>query len=205
MSGTEGKLKLNIASYTVMFRDWVNIDKVDLSVFAEKNGFKFQQLDARKGLPYKDNTVDLIVTSHFLEHLNPFYETIPFLQECFRVLKKDGIMRVAVPDLWTLIMAYMKKRMKTFDYDQPLDYQRAETDGLKFSLLMYGTLSKECTSESYTGHMACYDYPALKEMLEAGGFKDIKKMSYGISQSQEIQSETADMFPSHSLYVEARK
>jgi predicted SAM-dependent methyltransferase len=52
--------------------------------------------DARK-LPYADNSVDEVYSSHLLEHFS-FYETDTLLAEFARVLKPGGIMRIAVPD-----------------------------------------------------------------------------------------------------------
>jgi hypothetical protein len=46
--------------------------------------------------PWKDNTVDEIVSSHFLEHI-PRDLRWPFFNECYRVLKLDGAMKIVVP------------------------------------------------------------------------------------------------------------
>ena len=52
--------------------------------------------DARQGIPFPDNSVDAICTSHFLEHLND-EQSIDFLQECMRVLKHKGEMKNRLP------------------------------------------------------------------------------------------------------------
>ena len=49
-------------------------------------------------MPYSDESVGKIYTSHFIEHI-PKYKGLFFLQECYRVLKIDGVMRLVVPDL----------------------------------------------------------------------------------------------------------
>ena len=77
---------LNIGSFTVMSKGWTNIDILDMNQFATQNGYEFKQLDATKGLPYQDNTVDLIVASHFMEHINR-NDGKKFLSECFRTMK----------------------------------------------------------------------------------------------------------------------
>ena len=43
--------------------------------------------DLTKGIPLPDESVDLIYTSHTLEHI-PFNDLVKFIKECFRVLKK---------------------------------------------------------------------------------------------------------------------
>lgn len=52
--------------------------------------------DAREGIPFANNSVDAICTSHFLEHLSD-QESIDFLQECMRVLKNKGELRNRLP------------------------------------------------------------------------------------------------------------
>lgn len=52
--------------------------------------------DVREGLPFKDMGVDYIHCQHFLEHLT-YDEAINFLNECWRVLSKDGELKIIVP------------------------------------------------------------------------------------------------------------
>lgn len=65
-------------------------------------------LDVRKGLPYKDNTVKYIYASHFLEHFSR-KDAEYFLKECYRVMKKGGVIRIVVPDLQAGIKNYINK------------------------------------------------------------------------------------------------
>jgi SAM-dependent methyltransferase len=53
--------------------------------------------DLSKGLPFADESVDVVYHSHLLEHLDR--EVAPrFLIEIRRVLKPNGILRIVVPD-----------------------------------------------------------------------------------------------------------
>lgn len=52
--------------------------------------------DAREGLPFPDNSIGEINTSHFLEHLSED-EIYPFLAECLRVLQPKGKMINRLP------------------------------------------------------------------------------------------------------------
>jgi ubiquinone/menaquinone biosynthesis C-methylase UbiE len=45
--------------------------------------------DVRDGVPFPDNSVEGIQSTHFLEHLDED-EAISFIQECLRVLKSGG-------------------------------------------------------------------------------------------------------------------
>jgi predicted SAM-dependent methyltransferase len=61
--------------------------------------------DLRKGLPYDNDTFDVVYHSHLLEHLDR-KRAPDFLRECRRVLKPGGILRVVVPDLALYIQRY---------------------------------------------------------------------------------------------------
>ena|SRR3990167_1390358 len=52
--------------------------------------------DARQGIPFPDNSVDEIMTSHFLEHLSDD-EFVDFLQDVMRVLKHKGELKNRLP------------------------------------------------------------------------------------------------------------
>jgi predicted SAM-dependent methyltransferase len=65
--------------------------------------------DLRNGIPLKNNSVSMIYMSHMLEHI-PYSQLIPFLNECFRVLKVGGKISICVPNAKFYIQAYMEKR-----------------------------------------------------------------------------------------------
>lgn len=46
--------------------------------------------------PFKDESVDMIFSSHFIEHLDGF-ERMKFFDECHRILKPEGKMRLLHP------------------------------------------------------------------------------------------------------------
>jgi SAM-dependent methyltransferase len=53
--------------------------------------------DVRKPLPFEDDSVDEIYTSHLLEHLT-YADGLRFLEELRRVIKPDGIIRIVSPE-----------------------------------------------------------------------------------------------------------
>lgn len=69
--------------------DWIRIDPyaegADVKAFADK-------------LPYEDNSIQEIWSSHMLEHIGKL-EVVPTLKEWFRVLKSGGKLTIRVPDL----------------------------------------------------------------------------------------------------------
>lgn len=47
------------------------------------------------GLPFPDESIESIISHHFMEHLRDGF--VPLMDECHRVLKPGGILRVIVP------------------------------------------------------------------------------------------------------------
>lgn len=54
------------------------------------------EVDMRKRLPFPNNHADLLFAEHCIEHLT-CREALRFLQECQRILKPKGVIRVGVP------------------------------------------------------------------------------------------------------------
>lgn len=90
---------LNFGCGSTFHPDWVNLDAAPVSTQVIAH-------DLRRGFPFADETFDVVYGSHVLEHLEPA-EAIRVLRECIRVLKPNGIVRVVVPDLETIVRLYL--------------------------------------------------------------------------------------------------
>lgn len=74
---------------------------------------RFQELgenvkvhDLSMGIPFPNDSIDVVYHSHMLEHLDR--EVAPqFMDEALRVLKPGGLQRVVVPDLERLCREYL--------------------------------------------------------------------------------------------------
>ena len=98
---SEVKLKmLNLGCGNRFHPDWVNVDFV-------KTAPEVIQHDLKKGIPFDDNSFDVVYHSHLLEHF-PKNLAVFFIKECFRVLKPGGIIRVVVPDLENITRTYLQ-------------------------------------------------------------------------------------------------
>jgi predicted SAM-dependent methyltransferase len=80
-------------------KDWINIDFVSNS----RDVIQHNLLD---GIPINDNDVDLVYHSHVLEHFSKERGDY-FIKECYRILKVNGVIRIAVPDLETIVKEYL--------------------------------------------------------------------------------------------------
>ncbi len=153
----DGKCKLNLGCFTNMYHyGWTNIDQHDLASFAQQQGYQFQRLDIRNGLPFATGSVDLIHMSHFLEHLS-VKEGLACLKECRRVIKPDGAIRIACPDTELLVHRYAKGTLDDF---------REVSDGVESSPTQAGKLWELL----FSGHQMAYDKLTICQVLEESGF-----------------------------------
>ena len=96
-------LKLHLGCGCDHYDGWINIDIVDI------RGKVDMVLDLRRGLPnFKDNSVEAIFSNHFFEHLL-WQDGQRLLKDCYRVLKPNGIIRTAMPELEHVINWYLGK------------------------------------------------------------------------------------------------
>ena len=178
-------IKLNIGAGPFGEEGWVNID-----MFKYKNiSFTY---DCRKSIPLKNNTVSLIRCEHVLEHMDKEYEAKVFLKECHRILNKGGIIRIIVPDIEKFIKAYYEKDWKVVGINQEVKGEWQEADILTHTFRQGGE------------HKFGYDFKALAYLIEACGFTDIQKTTFGCSISAELTKDQ-EIHLKHSLYVEAVK
>ena len=83
--------------------------------------------DLRKRFPWKDEIVDAAYSFHTLEHFSK-HDRRQFLKECRRVLRPEGILRIAVPDLACIVGRCNSGDLAADDLIDALDVQ-LETEG----------------------------------------------------------------------------
>jgi predicted SAM-dependent methyltransferase len=77
---------------------WVNVDFT-------KTGDGVIAHNLTKGIPFADETFEVVYHSHVLEHFSK-NGAEQFIMECFRTLKKNGVIRIAIPNLESIISCY---------------------------------------------------------------------------------------------------
>lgn len=124
--------------------DWVHIDAGD-----------YEHLDHSSitELPFEDGTVDLIYASHVIEYFDRD-EVKSLLSEWRRVLKKEGTLRLAVPNFQAIAKLYNNTSMPLENFLGPL----------------YGKMPM---GDKTIYHKTVYDFSNLKSLLESLGFKDV--------------------------------
>jgi predicted SAM-dependent methyltransferase len=140
-------------------------------------------LDATKAFPFASATFVYIYSEHMIEHL-PFSAGLDMLKECRRVLKADGVLRVATPDLAFILnlfpnpgndgRSYMRWMAKTF---------------------MADTASAEITPISIInnafrswGHQFLYDAHTLESSLREAGFAKVTRLKYNDSTHKHLRN-----------------
>ncbi len=92
-------LNLGCGDYFSREKEWVNLDFV-----SPHEGVIEHNL--LQGIPFEDNTFDLVYHSHVLEHFSK-EDGETLISECFRVLKPNGVLRIAIPDLERIAKKYL--------------------------------------------------------------------------------------------------
>lgn len=130
-------------------QDWIHID-----------GGDYEHLDYKDitKLPFDDNSVDLIYSSHVLEYFDR-EEVLTVLSEWKRVLKKGGILRIAVPDFESMCSLYMSKEITLDRILGP----------------MYGKMKM---ADSTIYHRTVYDFESLKNISSQLKFTEFSKYDW---------------------------
>jgi predicted SAM-dependent methyltransferase len=90
-------MRLNLGCGDDIIAGWINCDL--------HNGRAEIQCDVRK-LPFEDNTAEMILASHLLEHFD-FKESFGILTEWKRVLQHNGLLIIEVPNLTEYCKLYL--------------------------------------------------------------------------------------------------
>ena len=200
-------VKVNIGSGLRVAAGWINVDSF-LSAFCSRwpdvfleglyrltsarrvysqkqyvetlRNHTFVHHQLKYGLPFLDETVDYVYSSHLLEHL--FRDDAEeLLKDVYRVLKRGGRVRICVPDLEHAFELYQA--------------------GDKGKALSYFFKASSCGG--LARHRYMYDFDALKKLLESVGFVDVERCSYQQGNIPDIGK--LDTRPEETLFVEARK
>ena len=152
-------------------------------------------LDVRSGLPFANQSVESIYSTHMVEHLYPD-ELENLLRECARVLKPGTGLRLIVPSLRSAVLAYQEKKRDWFYDSFPRHF---DSMGGRFSNFVF------CDGQ----HRTAFDFGYLEEVLRKAGFNTVQESAEGHSRLYgptvpSFEPDDAAGLP-HALYVEAFK
>jgi len=170
LKGRKRPIMLNVGCGTDYKEGWINIDN-NSDDNIEKLDLNW---DLRNPLPFPDQSVDYIFNEHFMEHLTVEQSTRAN-QDFMRVLRKGGVLRIAMPDLEEVVDMYMDKKWKQRkvikNHNMQFVKTRAELMNMSFS---------------WWGHMWLYDWEELKRRLEDAGMRNVKRAKRGMSKHKPL-------------------
>lgn len=129
-------------------------------------------VNLHKQLPFQASSIDAIYASHVWEHL--YYEDGVFaLNECYRVCKPGGYVRLVVPDLYAICKEYV-------------DSQGNDRAHILHNKLLYRKNSRDSNviRGAYTAltdfhtHKFMYDVNAMVSLFLKTGFENVSERSY---------------------------
>lgn len=177
-------MKLHLGCGSTIVNGWVNVDYSMGARMAKYPGFRFLNkrlklfsLDWDKRIfihdlttrfPWNNETADIVYSSHTLEDFTR-HEGRVFLAECFRVLKKGGILRLVVPDLQQIIMMYDEGKLRADEFVEKLDVlNRSKSVGIKKMFTPFISFPHKCM----------YDTSTLLSVLHETGFTAASKKPF---------------------------
>jgi len=181
--------------------------------------------DLSRGIPFADDSVDIVYHSHVLEHLDrPVARA--FLLEARRVLKPGGMIRIVVPDFESACRAYLRDIDRCAlqpaaaggheDYiaevlEQSVRREAAAASGRRGITAVVEKLALGDARRRGETHQWMYDRISLPHIVGELGFHDVTLETFASSRIphwDEIgldRNEAGNEYKPDSLYVEARK
>lgn len=126
-------------------------------------------LDATESFPLDNDEFDYIFSEHMIEHIS-HGDGLLMLNECFRILKPDGRIRISTPNLLFLVDLYKSDKSAL-----QLEYIKWATDRF---IPNVGAHEDTYVINNFVrdwGHSFIYDEKTLHLSLEKAGFINITK------------------------------
>jgi SAM-dependent methyltransferase len=146
--------------------------------------------DVRKPLPFPNESLSAIYASHLLEHLY-LEEAKDLLIECYRILEPNGILRMLVPDLRSIILEYLDAPEKSSDSKRILN--RADRLNERLCYRYPQPTSGSLIYKVYTAltdfhlHKWSYDAESLINYFRMAGFIEVQEMQLFQSRIESIK------------------
>jgi predicted SAM-dependent methyltransferase len=162
------KIKLHLGCGNKFIPDFIHIDLIDMPHIDYNS-------DVSNLKMFGESSVDLIYASHVLEHFGRF-EFRRILAEWFRVLKPDGILRLAVPDFAACAKIY---------------YEQGLANGLNGLIGLISGGQKD----QYDFHKMIFDEEFLTDELRKLGFRDIRPWDWRFTEHRDIDDYSQAYIP----------
>lgn len=186
------KTKINFGCGYNPIPGWLNTDGGDGRIFAPPMLPGVINLDIWKFLKHvKNESTQFISSEQFFEHFDR-QDGYQMIEEWYRILKKDGVLRIQTVDLEKEILVYLDKcEGVSWEKDVlPHRLKHIEHSTDSYCKLMPGEKYVRAmllnNGFHMDGHRFIYDFESIKMSLERAGFKDIKRVPFGTSEHPEL-------------------
>jgi len=182
---TETLTRVQYACGPKLLKDWVNVDFYSPGVMKKRFGltpeFVYYQADLRQRQPFPDNSFTHAFAEDFIEHLSQG-DSIIFLSECLRILKKGGVLRLSFPGLEGVLKRHFSRAV----YSEHLK-------------------GRHDAYEHYE-HVHFYSREELEVVARHLGFSRIQFLAFGSSDYEALRGlETREQQQDLNIYVELTK
>jgi predicted SAM-dependent methyltransferase len=165
-------VKIHLGCGGRVFKNWLNCD-----INLQSDCY----VDLNKRLPFKDSSVDYIYSEHVLEHFD-YQKGKEIIEECYRVLKPNGIVRISMPDL-DFYLENMSNEIDPEIQDFIMEHKKSFIE------------LKDCPSNMNTmlnfiinscGHKYVYRAQTFIKLAKELGFKNAMQVEPGRSEYEEF-------------------
>lgn len=210
------QLKLNLGCGPSGIESWLNYDwgvlpllskfgklrrlLVRLNVLPRQYNIDWppvELVDIRRNFPLKPNTVNFIYCSHVLEHFER-WEALKILKECHRVLQKNGVLRIVVPDTEKMFKIYHQAKNRSSKELCRLWWGFNKDEEPK-------NFIQKLSRKFIRDHQWNYDESELKTLLKEANFLVINLCDFRKGNIPDLKKLDLKAHKNHSLYVEAVK
>lgn len=167
---THSVRRLQLGTGSNPYEGWLNTDIADYRRRGE-----IVYLDTSRRFPLPDESFDSVFSEHLIEHLR-YDDGLHLLNECYRVLRPGGRVRVATPSLRQLARLYeqeltdLQRRYLRWSVDSFLEHADAALPGFVVNNMFHNF-----------AHRFIYDDQTLRHALETTGFREVTQWPVGES------------------------
>ncbi|AIA03452.1 class I SAM-dependent methyltransferase [Streptomyces noursei] len=135
--------------------------------------------DVREGIPLHDETVQLIFSEHFLEHIDYPRSVKNYVREAHRVLRPGGQIITGVPDATFALSQYPGPLDPGDEMVERWYAKRSCRPDINTRLDLVNLVFRDQDDDpKYTPHLWAYDYEKLVQLFTEAGFATVEPWTF---------------------------
>lgn len=171
--------KIHLACGNNVLKGWENYD-----LFPCNNNVI--KIDLLQKMNFEDNSIDFIFFEHAIEHFDEV-DGFHIMRECYRVLKKDGIVRISTPSLDTYVKRFT-------EWGEDFNVRHRNQFSSRTAFLNYAFYGEHAAGLKFLdgkrsldiGHRFIYSFEDLDNKLKKCGFSKVTEQRLRDSKYPEL-------------------